>query len=706
LGCVEAQSPGVFVVRLSIRAKILGTSAVLLVLIATVGFVGVVNLGSVRDKAQAAHESGTVPVEQLAALDEGLLDKARAVTYGVVVAGQTDAQATVDSQIATDDATIDASLASLTGSSFTSQETSMLADLRAKMTEYQSLVAQIRASSKAGNTTYAASQLGSAAAIRGQVMADVSALTTSAQNAAQGFNDQIGSTFQFGLVATLSLAAFAMMIGLLTSLWVAGGISRGTRAVLRQIGRLEGGLVDFTDCLQGLAENDLTRKFSTPIPLMNRIGDDEIGATADSLNSMHGQLKKMVAAYEVSRENLAGVIGQVKQAADAVTRTSLELDSASAQTGTATQQIASTITQVATGAGDQARAASETSASANELTAMIAQVGAGATETTVRVEAASAAVSATLEAIRFADDATERMKPLSGQVAAAIGRSGRAIAATANGMSEIKDAVGEAAGKVAALGAKSDQIGAIVETIDDIAEQTNLLALNAAIEAARAGEQGKGFAVVADEVRKLAERSSRATKEIAALIDEVQRETQKAVDAMESGASKVDAGSGLAQESAAALDDISSAAVARNVALEDVFTAIRSIHQATGDVVAASDAIAGIAAQTNSAARGMVQAASTVSSSMESIAAISEENSAAAEEVSAATEEMSAQAEEVVASAASLTAMATQLDELVAGFKFAVESDVSRSGITAAARDHSSDPSAGPIEMARRSRAA
>ena len=692
--------------RLSIRAKILGTSAVLLVLIATVGFVGVVNLGSVRDKAQAAHESGTVPVEQLAALDEGLLDKARAVTYGVVVAGQTDAQATVDSQIATDDATIDASLASLTGSSFTSQETSMLADLRAKMTEYQSLVAQIRASSKAGNTTYAASQLGSAAAIRGQVMADVSALTTSAQNAAQGFNDQIGSTFQFGLVATLSLAAFAMMIGLLTSLWVAGGISRGTRAVLRQIGRLEGGLVDFTDCLQGLAENDLTRKFSTPIPLMNRIGDDEIGATADSLNSMHGQLKKMVAAYEVSRENLAGVIGQVKQAADAVTRTSLELDSASAQTGTATQQIASTITQVATGAGDQARAASETSASANELTAMIAQVGAGATETTVRVEAASAAVSATLEAIRFADDATERMKPLSGQVAAAIGRSGRAIAATANGMSEIKDAVGEAARKVAALGAKSDQIGAIVETIDDIAEQTNLLALNAAIEAARAGEQGKGFAVVADEVRKLAERSSRATKEIAALIDEVQRETQKAVDAMESGASKVDAGSGLAQESAAALDDISSAAVARNVALEDVFTAIRSIHQATGDVVAASDAIAGIAAQTNSAARGMVQAASTVSSSMGSIAAISEENSAAAEEVSAATEEMSAQAEEVVASAASLTAMATQLDELVAGFKFAVESDVSRSGITAAARDHSSDPSAGPIEMARRSRAA
>ena len=112
-------------------------------------------------------------------------------------------------------------------------------------------------------------------------------------------------------------------------------------------------------------------------------------------------------------------------------------------------------------------------------------------------------------------------------------------------MERIKLTVEQASIKVTELGAKSDQIGAIVETIDDIAEQTNLLALNAAIEAARAGEQGKGFAVVADEVRKLAERSSRATKEIAALIGEVQPGTEEAVKAMTAGAAEVEHGSEL-----------------------------------------------------------------------------------------------------------------------------------------------------------------
>src|SRR5207237_5108990 len=114
-----------------------------------------------------------------------------------------------------------------------------------------------------------------------------------------------------------------------------------------------------------------------------------------------------------------------------------------------------------------------------------------------------------------------------------------AVNETVSSMREIHAVVSDASTKVEQLGKLGTKIGAVVETIDDIAEQTNLLALNAAIEAARAGEHGRGFAVVADEVRKLAERSQRETKAIAGLIRDVQNGTREAVSAMESGNQKV-----------------------------------------------------------------------------------------------------------------------------------------------------------------------
>jgi len=127
---------------------------------------------------------------------------------------------------------------------------------------------------------------------------------------------------------------------------------------------------------------------------------------------------------------------------------------------------------------------------------------------------------------------------------------------TVEDMHRIATRVQEAARQVSGLGARSDEIGAIVGTIEDIADQTNLLALNAAIEAARAGEQGRGFAVVADEVRALAERTTRATKEISGMIRNIQIETRQAVDSMENGVREVEAGTTEASRSGSALQQI------------------------------------------------------------------------------------------------------------------------------------------------------
>ncbi|MBK7091914.1 MAG: hypothetical protein IPH59_09365 [bacterium] len=123
-------------------------------------------------------------------------------------------------------------------------------------------------------------------------------------------------------------------------------------------------------------------------------------------------------------------------------------------------------------------------------------------------------------------------------------------------MNKIASVVQDSAATIQALAKSSDQIGEIISVIDDIADQTNLLALNAAIEAARAGEQGRGFAVVADEVRKLAERTTKATKEITDMIKGIQSDTKGAVVSMEQGIHEVEGGRQLADKAGESLNAI------------------------------------------------------------------------------------------------------------------------------------------------------
>jgi methyl-accepting chemotaxis protein len=197
------------------------------------------------------------------------------------------------------------------------------------------------------------------------------------------------------------------------------------------------------------------------------------------------------------------------------------------------------------------------------------------------------------------------------KTAASTNDGAEVVQQTINGMIIIADRVRHTSHTIEALGLRSEQIGNIVGTIEDIADQTNLLALNAAIEAARAGEQGRGFAVVADEVRALAERTTKATKEIGEMIRAIQGETQTAVKSMEEGVREVEKGASTSQKSGQALDEILNQINEVTQQVNQIATAAEQQTATTNEVTMNIQQITTVIAQT---ARGAEQTASSSAS--------------------------------------------------------------------------------------------
>jgi twitching motility protein PilJ len=340
------------------------------------------------------------------------------------------------------------------------------------------------------------------------------------------------------------LSGLLMLFSIGGLVWAQGRAQRLRYHTTKELNdRNQEAIMRLLDEMGSLAEGDLTVKAT--------VTEDMTGAIADSINFAVEQLRTLVATINDTSVQVASSAQETQATAmhlaDAAEHQAQEINTATDRIN----EIASSINQVSRNSADSAEVA--------RRSVQIATNGAGVVRQTIA------------------------------------------------GMDSIRDQIQETSKRIKRLGESSQEIGSIVELINDISEQTNILALNAAIQAASAGEAGRGFAVVADEVQRLAERSSGATKRIESLVQTIQADTNEAVSSMEQTTSEVVAGARLAEDAGTALGEIEKVSSDLSGLIEGISVAAQEQSTAATDITQTMNTIQSITAQTSQGASQTVQ---------------------------------------------------------------------------------------------------
>ncbi|MHC9086809.1 methyl-accepting chemotaxis protein [Luteimonas sp. RIT-PG2_3] len=361
-----------------------------------------------------------------------------------------------------------------------------------------------------------------------------------------------GSLKDTSLLGNLWISIGSGLLALIAGigLWLSLGRSQRERYenTMELNNRNQEAIMRLLDEMGSLAEGDLTVKAT--------VTEDMTGAIADSINFAVEQLRSLV-------QTINDTSVQVASSAQETQATAMHLAEAAEHQAQEINSATDRISEIATSINQVSRNSAE-SADVAQRSVRIATKGAGVVRETIA------------------------------------------------GMDSIRDQIQETSKRIKRLGESSQEIGSIVELINDISEQTNILALNAAIQAASAGEAGRGFAVVADEVQRLAERASSATKRIETLVQTIQADTNEAVSSMEQTTSEVVAGARLAEDAGTALGEIESVSTSLADLIEGISSAAQQQSAAASNITSAMNTIQSITAQTSQGANHTAESIGTL----------------------------------------------------------------------------------------------
>ncbi len=446
--------------------------------------------------------------------------------------------------------------------------------------------------------------------------------------------------------STVLVGLLGIAITLPVSFFTGRGIAKRLHVLNESANKVRGeGLAKLQDAMSRLAEGDLTFRYSLAAETIGDTSGDEIGELANTFDTMSADIVSTMQAYEEARCGLAALIGSVSKTIDALGNSSKSLSDSTA----ASRQ---SVDYIATGSEQLAQSATE---GANVTARLSQSAGAVADSADRQLQSVREAIATLQQAQTALDGAVSAAN----RVSEAADQGGKNVSQTEDSIKKIENQSRTSAKKVEELDKQGETIGSIVVTIEAIAEQTNLLALNAAIEAARAGEHGLSFAVVADQVRALAEQSKLATKQIRDLITKLRQTVGETVGAIETMNTEVQLGAAQTAET--------------GVALRGILTSVRSVAQEIQEAASASteaktqiEALADHADQSRQLATQLADGTQTVLDTVNSVAAVSEE-------AAASVREMTVSAEKISASADGLSLLANELTESASHFTVEVQ---------------------------------